>query len=72
MCFVYGEQRQPQARQSFQRSIGKQPLWRDVQQVKLLLDQFARDAAGFCRIQIGMQCAGRYTKLTQRSDLIVH
>ena len=72
MRLVDREQRQPQPRQPLQRAVGQQPLRRDVQQVELLLDQVARDAARLGRIEIRMQRAGRHAELAQRRDLVVH
>ena len=72
MRLVDREQREPQARQPLQRAVRQQPLRRDVQQIELLLDQVARDAARLRRVEIGMQCAGSHAKLAQRRHLIVH
>ena len=72
MRLVDREQREWQARQPLQRAVAQQPLGRDIQQIKLLLDQVARDAARLGRIEIGMQRAGRDAKLAQRRHLVVH
>ena len=66
------EQRERQARQPLHRAVAQQPLRRDVQQIELLLDQVARDAARLGRIEVGVQRAGRNAELPQRRHLVVH
>ncbi len=72
MRLVDREQRQRQARQPLHRAVAQQPLGRDIQQIELLLDQVARDAARLGGIQVGVQRAGRDAKLPQRRHLVVH
>ncbi len=72
MRLVDREQRELQARQPLHRAVAQQPFGRDVEQVELLLDQVARDAARFGGIELGMQRAGRHAELAQRRDLVVH
>ena len=72
MRLVDREQRELQARQPLQRAVAQQPLGRDVQQIELLLDQVARDAARLGGIEIGMQRAGGHAELAQRRHLVVH
>ena len=72
MRLVDREQRELQARQPLQRAVRQQPLRRDVEQIELLLDQVARDAARLGRIEFRMQRAGGDAELAQRRDLIVH
>ena len=72
MRLVDREQRERQARQPIHRAVAQQPLGRDIQQIELLLDQVARDAARLGRIELGVQRAGRHANLPQRRDLVVH
>ena len=72
MRLVDGDQGDPPPRQSLQRSLAKQPLGREIEQIEPAGLELRRDPRGLCGSSSECSAAAAHAELAQRRNLVVH